>query len=67
MHVLITGATGFVGTHLCTYLLRQTDWQILGTAFPDPPPASENPRLQFCALDARQQDAVHALMDAYRP
>ena len=30
MRVLITGATGFVGTHLCEYLLRQGD-EIHGT------------------------------------
>ena len=67
MHVLITGASGFVGTHLRRYLLAHTDWQITGTAFPDPPPAATNPREGWVALDARDAAAVHALLNDVRP
>ena len=38
MRVIITGATGFVGTHLRKYLLRNTEWLIYGTSYPDAPP-----------------------------
>ena len=27
---LITGFTGFVGSHLADYLLRETDWKVVG-------------------------------------
>jgi GDP-4-dehydro-6-deoxy-D-mannose reductase len=67
MHVLITGATGFVGTHLREYLLRETDWQITGTAFPDRPPESCDPRERCVALDARDGDAVHDLLSEIEP
>lgn len=30
MRALITGITGFVGSHLAEYLLANTDWQIIG-------------------------------------
>lgn len=30
MKALITGVTGMVGSHLCDYLLRETDWDIYG-------------------------------------
>ena len=33
MKALITGISGFVGTHLTQYLLNNTDWQIAGTVF----------------------------------
>lgn len=33
MKALITGISGFVGTHLTQYLLDHTDWQIAGTVF----------------------------------
>ncbi len=29
-HVLITGASGFIGSHVTRYLLNQTDWRITG-------------------------------------
>ena len=35
MRALITGISGFVGSHLAEYLLRETDWQIGGTVFGD--------------------------------
>jgi GDP-4-dehydro-6-deoxy-D-mannose reductase len=33
LKTLITGISGFVGTHLTQYLLNHTDWQIAGTVF----------------------------------
>ena len=33
LRALITGISGFVGSHLAEYLLAQTDWQIAGTVY----------------------------------
>ena len=33
MRALITGVSGFVGSHLAEYLLAQTDWEIAGTVY----------------------------------
>jgi len=33
LKALITGISGFVGSHLAEYLLDQTDWQVAGTVF----------------------------------
>lgn len=33
MKALITGISGFVGSHLTEYLLESTDWEIAGTVF----------------------------------
>ena len=33
MKALITGISGFVGSHLAEYLLKATDWQVAGTVF----------------------------------
>ena len=68
MRILITGATGFVGTHLRRYFLAHTDWDITGTSYPDAPPSPENARretLRF--LDLRDADATRALLSAQRP
>ncbi len=63
MRVLITGATGFVGTHLRRHLLSSTDWDIVGTAFPslptDPTPSS---REELILLDLRDAEATHAAL-----
>ena len=67
MHILITGATGFVGTYTRHYLLAETDWQITGTAFPDHPPESCDPRERCVWLDARDGERVCALLAEIRP
>jgi GDP-4-dehydro-6-deoxy-D-mannose reductase len=68
LRALITGAGGFVGTHLCTYLLTHTDWELVGTVYPEPvdvrPP---EPRLRLVHLDLRDQAAVQALIDETWP
>ncbi len=33
MQALITGISGFVGSHLAEYLLAHTDWQVAGTVY----------------------------------
>lgn len=34
--ILVTGAAGFIASHLCRYILRNTDWQIVGLDRLDP-------------------------------
>lgn len=68
MRALITGAGGFVGQHLCTYLLTHTDWELLGTSYPEP---VENPRPHTCLslvyLDLRDADSVREAIGSFRP
>jgi GDP-4-dehydro-6-deoxy-D-mannose reductase len=73
MRVLITGATGFVGTHLRRYLITFTDWDIIGTVYPDPPhdtseaDSLESRREQFLGLDLRDRQATDDLLREIRP
>lgn len=68
MHLLITGATGFVGTHLRRYLLETTDWPLVGTSFPDaPPPPLNADRERLLRLDLRDAEATRAVLEAHRP
>ena len=68
MRILITGATGFVGKHLSQYFLEHTDWELIGTAYPDPPPPPHDPhRETLIGLDLREQDATHSMLDTYHP
>ena len=59
MRALITGAGGFVGGHLCAYLLAFTDWELMGTVYPQPvesqPP---EPRLRLRHADLRDPEGV---------
>lgn len=56
---LITGAGGFVGGHLCTYLLTHTDWKLLGTVYPEPVSvARPRPRLRLLHADLRDPQVV---------
>ncbi len=68
LRALITGAGGFVGGHLCAYLLAHTDWELVGTVYPQPveaQPSESRLRLQFA--DLRDPDGVRALVDEVRP
>lgn len=63
MRILITGATGFVGSHVRRYFLTHTDWDIIGTSYPDtPPPPFDPQRESLHFLDLRDAEATHALL-----
>ncbi len=61
MRILITGATGFVGGHLRRYFLTHTDWDIIGTSYPDAPPPNQQ-RETFHFVDLRDTEAIHTLL-----
>jgi len=65
---LITGAGGFVGGHLCAYLLAHTDWELMGTVYPRPVEAQPpEPRLRLRHADLRDPQGVRALVDEVQP
>jgi GDP-4-dehydro-6-deoxy-D-mannose reductase len=68
LQALITGAGGFVGGHLCDYLLAQTDWNLTGTVFGRPiETESPAPRLRLVPADLRGRDSVHSLVEEIQP
>ena len=68
MRALITGAGGFVGRHVCAYLLAHTDWELMGTVYPHPVEAQPaEPRLRLVYADLRDLAGVQALVDEVRP
>jgi GDP-4-dehydro-6-deoxy-D-mannose reductase len=68
LRALITGAGGFVGGHLRTYLLAHTDWELIGTVYPRMVDAeSPQPRLRLKHADLCDRDVVDALVDEAQP
>jgi GDP-4-dehydro-6-deoxy-D-mannose reductase len=74
MLALITGATGFVGSHMRRHLLTHTDWDIVGTAGVESMPSPDtpvdprpSPRERIVALDLRDADGVTALLAESTP
>lgn len=67
MRALITGAGGFVGGHLCQYLLGHTDWELAGTVFGAPTVERREARLVLYPADLRDPSEVQALADETQP
>ncbi|MCP4542317.1 MAG: GDP-mannose 4,6-dehydratase [Chloroflexi bacterium] len=68
MRALITGAGGFVGGHLCAYLLAHTNWELLGTVYPHPVEVEQpEPRLRLKYADLRNRKQVSTLVDEVQP
>jgi len=68
LRALITGAGGFVGGHLCAYLLAHTDWELMGTVYPRPVEAQPlEPRLRLRHADLRDPEGVQALVGEVQP
>ena len=68
MQALITGAGGFVGRHLCEYLLKHTDWGLTGTLFhPSEEIESPSTRLRHHSLDLRTREGVYSVFEDSRP
>jgi GDP-4-dehydro-6-deoxy-D-mannose reductase len=68
LRALITGAGGFVGGHLCAYLLAHTGWELTGTVYPHPVEGQpEEPRLCLRHADLRDPEGVQALLGEVQP
>jgi GDP-4-dehydro-6-deoxy-D-mannose reductase len=68
MCIFITGATGFVGTHLRSYLLQATDWILVGTAFPRAPEDTHpSDREYLIYLDLRDRTSIEAALRDHQP
>lgn len=66
MSTLITGASGFVGQHLCRYLAPEEE-DLFGTAFPVLPREVPSGVIKLFHVDLRKEEAVHDLIKAVRP
>jgi GDP-4-dehydro-6-deoxy-D-mannose reductase len=67
---LVTGASGFAGSHLVELLAESADSPVHGTLFGDAPspfPAALSPRLALRPVDLRVEKEVAELFDAARP
>jgi len=68
LRALITGAGGFVGRHVCAYLLAHTDWELMGTVYPHP--VETQPKdscLRLRHADLRDPELVQALVSEVQP
>lgn len=67
MHILVTGASGFVGQHLIRYLAQtQPEATLYGTTYRTPPDRLL-PDVHYTALNLVERDAVRDLLDAVQP
>lgn len=68
MKALITGISGFVGSHLAEYLLTATDWQVAGTVFgPYGNIAHLCGRLELYPAELSRLDVVTFILEQCRP
>jgi len=68
LKALITGISGFVGTHLTQYLLEQTNWQVAGTVFG--PYGSIKPwweRLELYPAELSRLEVVTFILEQVKP
>lgn len=68
MKALITGISGFVGTHLTRYLLEHTDWAVAGTVFG--PYGSIKPwwdRLEIYPAELSRMEVVAFILEQVQP
>jgi GDP-4-dehydro-6-deoxy-D-mannose reductase len=68
LKALITGISGFVGSHLADYLLAHTDWQVAGTVYG--PAHNIDPiqhRLQLYPAELSRLPVVQFILDRARP
>lgn len=68
MRALITGISGFVGSHLAEYLLEATDWEIAGTVFgPYGNIADLCGQLELYPAELSRLDVVTFILEQARP
>jgi GDP-4-dehydro-6-deoxy-D-mannose reductase len=68
LKVLITGADGFVGGHLTTFLATNTDAELSGTRLlPLPDDYEQGIDINWWQLDLRDEDGVHTMLSEAQP
>jgi GDP-4-dehydro-6-deoxy-D-mannose reductase len=68
LKALITGISGFVGSHLAEYLLRVTDWQVAGTIFgPYDNIAHLRGQLELYPAELSSLDVMTYILEQARP
>ncbi len=66
MRVLITGMSGFAGSHLHNLLIKETHWTVIGVSR-DATGERADPRTFWWRLDLRDADGVQRLLRHERP
>lgn len=64
--VLITGADGFIASHLIGELRRETDWLITGIGL-KPEPSAEAEGLEYMVADLTDYELIKDTLDSCRP
>lgn len=64
---LVTGAGGFVGRHLLSYLLQETDWEIHGNAHSSPAWAATLPAVRWVTCDLTRKGEPDSIIEQVRP
>lgn len=68
MRALITGISGFVGSHLAEYLLTHTDWQVTGTVYGRLDNIAHlRDRLTLYPAELSRLEVVRFIVDEVRP
>ena len=65
---LITGISGFVGSHLAEYLLEHTDWKVAGTVYgPEENIEHLRERLELYPADLLELETVISIVERTKP
>lgn len=64
--VLVTGADGFVASHLLVELAREASCEITGIGL-KPTPSAEVDRLEYCVVDLTDYELLKDLLERVRP
>jgi len=67
LRILVTGAGGFVGSHLVEALLQQPDTEVWGTLKPDDPSQHPIDRVHSVPVDLCDPAAVNNLLTLFKP
>jgi GDP-4-dehydro-6-deoxy-D-mannose reductase len=68
LRALITGISGFVGSHLAEYLLEHTDWQVAGTVYGRPDNIAHlRNRLTLYPAELSRLEVVRFIVEETRP
>jgi GDP-4-dehydro-6-deoxy-D-mannose reductase len=68
VRALITGISGFVGSHLAEYLLEHTDWQVAGTVYgPEENIEHLRDRLELYPAELSELETVTTIVERAKP